>query len=609
MARAPPSSLDVLSNELLLQIARHVIEANREHATLAAEGYYQPSQLDLRLFEVDRASREMLEHALSRNFAFIEIYFRCCQEHNLRYEILRNFRTLFQNARYEKLLRLRKSGLLKLEAIRIDVTCPRDICTNIPESEEMLVFTEATTFASMLVCNMIQWGFPNQRELAIRIQVHRKKSIQMLRKTVSCICRYLRDTKVTEVRGLTDQYVQRLTSQLNLRQVELGDLATTHKNHIRDMQTLLTAGTPVHMLVPLAWSFHRSYCTMMLRVEEEVLEEEREFWTYIRFLNDNNTDIMLRGIAEYLLLQPACRPHFAISGPYPGYLAGVLRSIHSTLTHHEKQQKELQEAALLPSAVFPRPELTKRMKVEEMFKTQTLVDLALARLHLFPKLNTSEASEDFFSMWGGSFEFLLSSAKACLTHVRSLIKDPLDKKINCKHLRPKADLEVDILTQALDRFTFKEATKPMEYPTDHLKQSHTNHKVNDAAALSPDLAEEEQLIYDRTRIWLRHVQLVIDAIDRASHESPEIREKGLVVIRGPLLHGTGMWGDIINLAPGESQKDKHTYISLKDVPDATINDFEHTLKDVMTEYTMPFYSDPETLEAVHESFKKRGQFD
>lgn len=195
--------------------------------------------------------------------------------------------------------------------------------------------------------------------------------------------------------------------------------------------------------------------------------------------------------------------------------------------------------------------------------------------------------------------------------------DPLDQKIdpNYKHLTN--DPEVSGLTNLMKQLSIKD-TNPIAENTTNISNGLIFKSTTDAETTNSidtsnishvaetSLTEDELNIYNRTRIWLQQASLMKNAIERATSNSRRVREKGLAVIRQPLLHNTTLWGDITNLVYTEPQKRRHEYVSFGNVPESFRSEFQLRLSELMSEYELPFPVTDENREEAHEEIRGLG---
>lgn len=595
MAEMP--SFSALPLELLADIVRRTSQALPEYGYVLPYGHYAPSVLDPAPLDVDRRTRNIAHEQLCMDFAFVEAYYRGCVEHLEWRDATFHFESAFRAARYEKVIHLRAQSHVNLSTIRIDVRCPCG-CQGESQPEKLLVFTEATPFANILVANMIQSLFVPNRRLEVSVTLHSETSAQRIQKTIVSMCRYVRNTNVIRVSGgIHGPDVQHITNVLGIQQetMDMAALANLQRNHMRDVQNMLAEGLSVDQLVPVAYWFSRAYSEKMSHMDQQVRdsEDQEELWQYVLHLNDNNTDLMVRGVAHYMLSQPAQNPHFTVSKGYEEHFSTEIVAMQHNIPLREDHLKLLQEASLRPSAVLSRDELRDRFKVHEMHKTDALISVALARHITIPWTELPD------STWQFAFQ---------LTRNRGNLLEDCETAVEAVHTH---------------------TTKPVEERTARLD--------------NPTLKEWNG--FWKNTIWKQQVDLCMNAVRRAAVDQGGESNDGMDIIRNPCLYTTDLWTPSWNLfsknpptaetkdnddnwndLPGAAAADefynvlngvqdrlmnpptkgKNKYCEYPDMPTDIRDDFEDLLYFSMTDYILPFYSDPETLNSVHESFEARG---
>lgn len=569
MSRTTRSVLEALPEELLVEITRYAAEGASEHEYHATDGQYCPREFDSLLFDVNHTTRNRIQNSMENDFAFIEVYYHGCRIHDRWRRLVRNFETTFQYARNDRLLLLRRNNQVRLSTLRIDMRCPL-ACQHAAGPEQLLVFTEATLFASILICNMIQYLLPDDSRLEVNLTSRLRHTTDLLHKTLVCMCRYIRNAMVTRVTGLAANRAQTLTNILGIQLAGMttGDLACMHKEHVRDMQTLLSAETPVHALVPAAFWFHIAFQEVMSELDEPDRDDKmaHDIWCYLVDLDDNNTDMMLRGIANHLLMRPASNSHFFTAANFSSLpILDLLSAMVGSLKASERDLEQLQLAAGRPYPHLTFLDLKKRYKIEEMYKTFAHLALGIARMITLPLAELPHWSHNFANMLTvapGNFESLLGYSYRSIVRVNHLVLKP-----------------------------FYHWSGTQYYPDE-----------------SSDLTEKEAGIYYATRMWQQHIALLFHAVRRADSADPQVRLRGLEMLRRPVLYDVALWRPIQDLAPNEPDRVENHFITHDKFPALVRNHFHDALQSVMTEYTMPFYSEPETLEAVHKELQEAGHF-
>lgn len=80
---------------LHLCVIEYATIANSEHADTDNKGQFSPTEFDMKPFEVDMESREMLMDKLSRDFGFIEVHYMGCHRRSPDLSRVRDFANAF----------------------------------------------------------------------------------------------------------------------------------------------------------------------------------------------------------------------------------------------------------------------------------------------------------------------------------------------------------------------------------------------------------------------------------------------------------------------------------------------------------------------------------
>lgn len=388
MTPSPAVKFESLSEELLLQITGYALRSSQEHATFAFDGYYNPCQFDIALFDVSKSSRRVLEDALP---PFIEIYDHPCLEHGALAS--RYYAThALSNAQHGKLRHLRDNGQLNINTIRLDMWCTNN-CALKEGPERLLAFTEATLFASVLAALLIKANFRRRRVLEVQILPLAPNSHRLLESVCVRICRYLCPTKMRQDVSAINEEISQSAINININcSYPLPDFANLLHYHTINIQNMLTSGTPVHTLVPVAWQFIQAFRPIMWAVGRRVDRDTQPMVTYIQHLYENNTNIMLRGAAAYQLQRSANHSHYVLDSAGGDNFSNVLKSFGDIVQAREHAQLRALAASLFPDQAITHADVKKRLKVEQIHKSLILIFLATARIITLRRADLPEIS-------------------------------------------------------------------------------------------------------------------------------------------------------------------------------------------------------------------------
>lgn len=376
--------LRALPNELLYQIIQNVLEMTPNYPITSDDTRFRSQSLQVApLLEVeDEHIRQTLVESLAKDFAFIEVY---------RYphwvtpllgsddtEIDEEFMRFLPHEPYDQLLSSRNAKDIQLSTLRMGLRSVVDIrSSNLIGPERppvLLAFTKASQFAALLVSAFLQRFAYRGYHLEIELTSHSIPANNSLLGALRQIRRHLRSMGVNHFYGIppsaAQHFIRTVSSDLT-REVDY----FAHRNRtLGDVVHLIRTGIPVHAMVPLLWALilgHHAEDDNKSTVFNDM--NDPELVGYFDRLHMNYHDILLRGVAEFMLLSGVDASHFVMRESYRRHLAEVF-FIYIAIGDFETQEffNHLGESTLAPINIT--------INLEILIKTQMLLALALSRM-------------------------------------------------------------------------------------------------------------------------------------------------------------------------------------------------------------------------------------